>query len=76
MHNVIERLIAIRSEIKELLVKNNFSNKDLNIIVVCKTFSMDKILPLIENGHIHFGENKVQEADLKWREIKKKYPNS
>ena len=71
MHNVVERLIAIRSEIKEILIKNNSQNKDLNIIIVCKTFSMDKILPLIETGHIHFGENKVQEAELKWKEVKK-----
>ena len=75
MHNVVERLIAIRSEIKELLIKNNSQNKDLNIIIVCKTFSMDKILPLIETGHVHFGENKVQEAELKWKEIKKKHLN-
>ena len=75
MHNVVERLIAIRSEIKELLIKNNSQNKDLNIIIVCKTFSMDKILPLIETGHVHFGENKVQEAELKWKEVKKKHSN-
>ena len=75
MHNAVERLIAIRSKIKELLIKNNSKNKDLNIIIVCKTFSMDKILPLIETGHVHFGENKVQEAELKWKEIQKKYLN-
>ena len=75
MHNVVERLIAIRSEIKELLIKNNSQHKDLNIIIVCKTFSIDKILPLIETGHIHFGENKVQEAELKWKEVKKKHSN-
>ena len=75
MHNVVERLIAIQSEIKELLIKNNSQNKDLNIIIVCKTFSMDKILPLIDAGHVHFGENKVQEAELKWKEVKKKHPN-
>ena len=75
MHNVVERLIAIRSEIKELLIKNNSQNKDLNIVIVCKTFSMDKILPLIETGHVHFGENKVQEAELKWKEVKKKHSN-
>ncbi len=75
MHNVIERLIAIQSEIKELLIKNNSQNKDLNIIVVCKTFSMDKIFPLIDAGHVHFGENKVQEAELKWKEVKKKHSN-
>ena len=75
MHNVVERLIAIRSEIKELLIKNKSQNKDLDIIIVCKTFPMDKILPLIESGHVHFGENKVQEAELKWKEVKKKYSN-
>ncbi len=75
MHNVVERLMAIQSEIKELLIKNNSQNRDLNIVVVCKTFSMDKILPLIESGHVHFGENKVQEAELKWKEVKKKHSN-
>ena len=73
MHDVVERLIAIRSEIKELLEKNNSQNQELNIIVVSKTFTIDKILPLIDSGHVHFGENKVQEAELKWKEIKKKY---
>ena len=43
------------------------------IIAVSKTFTMDKILPLIEHGHIDFGENKVQEAVEKWTDIKKKY---
>ena len=75
MHNVVERLIAIQSEIKELLIKNKSQNKDPNLIIVCKTFSIDKILPLIEAGHVHFGENKVQEAELKWNEVKKKHSN-
>ena len=56
--------------------------KDLNenrlkdftkIIAVSKTFPIDKILPLINYGHIDFGENKVQEAIEKWTDIKKKY---
>ena len=67
--------MAIQSEIKELLIKNNSQNRDLNIIIVCKTFSMDKILPLIDAGHVHFGENKVQEAESKWKEVKEKHPN-
>ena len=75
MHDVVERLIAIQSEIKELLIKNNSQNKNLNIIIVCKTFAMDKILPLINAGHVHFGENKVQEAELKWKDVKKKHLN-
>ena len=43
------------------------------VIAVSKTFKIDKILPLIEHGHIDYGENKVQEAVDKWTEIKKKY---
>jgi len=45
------------------------------IIAVSKTFSLDKILPLIEHGHLDFGENKVQEAVDKWTEIKSKKSN-
>ena len=46
------------------------------IIAVSKTFKIDKILPLIDYGHLDFGENKVQEAMDKWTEIKSKYPNT
>ena len=45
------------------------------IIAVSKTFSLDRILPLIEHGHLDFGENKVQEAVDKWTEIKSKKSN-
>ena len=40
-------------------------------MAISKTFSLDHIKPLIDYGHIHFGENKVQEAEVKWKEIKK-----
>ncbi len=43
------------------------------MIAVSKTFKIDKILPLIEHGHLHYGENKVQESVEKWTEIKKTY---
>ena len=50
----------------------NYSTNFPNIIAVSKTFPMDEIKPLIDHGHIHFGENKVQEAIEKWQdEIKK-----
>ena len=39
--------------------------------LVVANFNIDKILPLIQHGHIHYGENKVQEAVEKWTEIKK-----
>ena len=67
MHNSINNLALINDQIKSKfgLVKN------LNIIAVSKTFPISEINPLIENGQIHFGENKVQEAIDKWSDIKK-----
>ena len=67
MHNSINNLALINDQIKSKfgLVKN------LKIIAVSKTFPMSEINPLIENGQIHFGENKVQEAIDKWPDIKK-----
>ncbi len=50
-------------------------NKNVNIIAVSKTFSIESIKPLINYGHKHFGENKVQEAVEKWTEIKKDFKN-
>jgi len=67
LHNSINNLALINDHIKSKfgLVKN------LNIIAVSKTFPMSEINPLIENGQIHFGENKVREAIDKWSDIKK-----
>ena len=66
-------MLDIKKKIKDHidLFKINNSPK---IIAVSKTFKIDKILPLIEYGHIDFGENKVQEAVEKWTEIKKINP--
>ena len=51
-------------------MSNQKNHKVPKIIAVSKTFGMDKILPLIEYGHVDFGENKVQEAIEKWSEVK------
>ena len=67
MHQSIKNLISIKKEL-ELI-----SNKLPSIIAVSKTFPISNIFPLIEYGHVHFGENKVQEALEKWNEIKKKF---
>ena len=70
MHNTIKNLLDIEKKIKvysnELQI-NNYSK----VIAVSKTFKIEKILPLIDYGHVDFGENKVQEAIEKWTEIKK-----
>jgi pyridoxal phosphate enzyme (YggS family) len=67
LHNSINNLTLINDQLKSKfgLVKN------LKIIAVSKTFPMSEINPLIENGQLHFGENKAQEAVDKWSDIKK-----
>ena len=66
MHDSIKNLIYI-----EDLVKSKVNHDRLpKIIAVSKTFPVENILPLIEHGHLHFGENKVQEAIDKWSDIK------
>ena len=71
MHITVKNLLDIKNNIKIHLNKLNINNNP-NIVAVSKTFKIDKILPLIEHGHIDYGENKVQEAVEKWTEIKKK----
>ena len=66
MSTIIERYNKIKSNILSLNPK-----KQINIVAVSKTFPLDHIKPLIDYGHNHFGENKVQEASHKWIEIKK-----
>ena len=70
MNIIIERFNKIQSNISKL-----DNSKLTKIIAVSKTFSLDHIMPLIEHGHNHFGENKVQEAEAKWLQIKKEKKN-
>ena len=70
MHSTVKNLLDIDNNIKVHLNKLNI-NSNSKIIAVSKTFKIDKILPLIDHGHIDFGENKVQEASEKWTDIKK-----
>ena len=74
MHKTVQNLINIENKIKSNLSNLNKINLP-NIIAVSKTFKIDKILPLIDYGHLNFGENKVQEAVDKWTILKKERPN-
>ena len=74
MHKTIQNLQTIENNIQTNLDKLNIINHT-KIIAVSKTFKMNKILPLIEHGHIDYGENKVQEAVEKWTDVKEKNPN-
>ena len=66
MNTIIDRFEKIKSKISSLN-----PSKTVNIIAVSKTFPLEYIQPLIDHGHLHFGENKVQEAMSKWTEQKK-----
>ena len=71
MHNTIKNLIYI-----EELIKSKVNHDELpKIIAVSKTFPIENILPLIDHGHLHYGENKVQEALDKWTDIKNQNKN-
>jgi len=65
MHVPLENLITVSNKIKELINEKQLKT-DPKIIVITKKFPSTKILPLLEHGNIHFGENKVQEAESKW----------
>ena len=64
---IVQRFNKIKSNIAKTA-----SNDSIKVIAVSKKFDLNHIMPLVEHGHVHFGENKVQEADVKWTEIKKK----
>ena len=70
MNIIVERFNKIKSNISKIDNANA-----LKIIAISKTFSLEYIMPLIELGHNHFGENKVQEADTKWHKVKKEKKN-
>ena len=70
MHKTVQNLLNIKAQIKAKINELKYNNYNPEIIAVSKTFPISKITPLIESGHIHFGENKVQEAMKKWIEVK------
>ena len=71
MHNSVKNLVYI----KELIKSKVNHDKLPKIIAVSKTFPIENILPLIDHGHLHYGENKVQEALDKWIDVKNKNHN-
>ncbi|MDC3249558.1 YggS family pyridoxal phosphate-dependent enzyme [Candidatus Pelagibacter sp.] len=73
MHNVVNKIILIKNEIQQKISETQEITYNPNIIAVSKTFPMSDILPLINDGHVHFGENKVQEATNKWIDVKQSF---
>ena len=72
MHTGVQRLNLIKNKVKEISDRKQLKTIP-QIVVVTKTFSLYQITPLLEIGHIHFGENKIQEAENKWLDVKNKY---
>ena len=68
----MQRLNLVKNKIKEILNKKQLKTIP-QIIAVTKTFPLNQITPLLEAGHNHFGENKIQEAENKWFNVKKNY---
>ena len=70
----LEKLNLIKNKVKEIIQAKQLKITP-EIIAVTKTFSINKIIPLLKQGHLHYGENKIQESELKWIELKKTYNN-
>jgi PLP dependent protein len=68
------QLSRVKELIKNAAIKAGRQASDVTLIAVSKTFDIDDIIPLLESGQRVFGENRVQEAQGKWPELRKKYP--
>ena len=69
MHSSLQKLALVKNKVNEIISQKQLKTNH-TIVVISKTFSLEKIRPLLDNGHVHFGENKIQEAESKWLEIK------
>ena len=75
MHRSEINLIEINDKIKNKISSLSLDKYSPKVIAVSKTFKEQDILPLLDCGHLHYGENKVQEALFKWPKLKEKYKN-
>ena len=74
MHALLQNLTSIKSKVNEIIKQKQLKTNP-EIIIVSKTFPLKKIIPFLDNGHLHFGENKIQEAENKWFNVKNNYKN-
>ena len=72
MHVNVQRLNLVKKKIKEIINKKQLKTIP-QIVAVTKSHSINKVIPLLEIDHFHFGENKIQEAESKWVDVKSKY---
>ena len=74
MHTNVRRLNLVKNNVKEIFDKKQLKTIP-QIIVVTKAFPLKEIIPLLESGHVHVGENKIQEAENKWPNVRNQYKN-
>ena len=74
MHSALEQLNIIKNKVNDIVEQKQLKIHP-EIIVVTKTFPLDRIISLLDDGHNHFGENKIQEAEQKWNNQNEKYRN-
>ena len=74
MHISLQNLNLVQNKVNQIISEKQLKTRP-SIIVISKTFPYDKIKPLLAGGHVHFGENKIQEAEAKWNNIKNNYKN-
>ena len=72
MHTCAQKLNFVKNKVKEIIDKKQLKTVP-QIIAVTKSFPLNQIIPLLEMRHMHYGENKIQEAESKWLAIKNKY---
>ena len=75
MHFSLKQFELVQNKINEIINIKQLKTKP-KIIVITKTFPIKNIVPFLEYGHIHYGENKIQEAEEKWTGIRNKYKNN
>jgi PLP dependent protein len=68
------RLVAVQAKMAEAAKAAGRAVTDVHLIAVSKTFDAPEIEPVLEAGHRIFGENRVQEAQGKWPDLKARYP--
>ena len=74
MHASVQKLNLVHDKVKEIFDKKQLKTIP-QIIAVTKAFPLKEIIPLLESGHVHFGENKIQEAEDKWSNVRNRYKN-
>ena len=74
MHSALEQLNIIKNKVNDIVEQKQLKIHP-EIIVVTKTFPLDRIISLLDDGHNHFGENKIQEAEQKRNNQNEKYRN-